>query len=653
MTSTNNDSDVDSGMAESTAFENTTEVIIAKKPKPRKKRTKKLPVADDTIMVSAEAEKEEKPSKKTDEDVLAEKRQLIESKEGTFEDDCFSEIPHNFKLTKTTLYLEGTTNYTPVSSRIVVVALQNDLYSKQNYGMTLLCLDIRGETQKLSISRQLLSDERGLSALLFDVGLSIYNVSLLKNYLMKCTPVLHYSSVDRIGWHRDVNNKDVFVLPDRTIGHENAPEQIVYQSDKLNSLFKAKGTLHDWLENVGVFCTGNSRLMFAISHTFAAALLKPMGRTNGGVNLFGQSSTGKTTIARVCVSIVSNPEYLLTCRTTDNALEKTALAHNDCIMVLDEAAQMSSKNMGESVYMLGNGAGKERMKPDGELRPLITFRSNFMLTGEIPISQHIEEGGHRETEGQLIRVLDIPAVVGEHGVFDVLHGFKSGSELSKHLVAQSSKFYGTAYIEFLNALIKPEVIDAVQDKLIEIKRQLIAELQDEIGGQADRALDRFVLAAAAGELATELGITGWNIGDATKATVECFKAWLNQRGGVENQEGIKVLKQVKEFFELHGESRFTDITEGRSVDYSKTSNRAGFRAQVNEEWVYYVLSAGFQEMHQGFTQFLAIKSLIEAGWIQTNEITKNSKIIIESCIKQTIDGYGRPRVYIFNGLMWH
>lgn len=359
------------------------------------------------------------------------------------------------------MYLEGTKNYIPVSSRIVVMASQNDLYSKQNYGMTLLCLDIRGETQKLSISRQLLSDKQDLSALLFNVGLFIFNASYLKNYLMKCTPVLHYSSVDRIGWHRDINNKNVFVLPDKTICHENVPEQIVYQSDKLNSLFKTKGTLYDWRENVGTFCTGNSRLIFAISHAFAAALLKPMGRTNGGVNLFGQSSTGKTTIAKVCVSIISSLEYLLTCRTTDNALEKTALAHNDCPMILDEAAQMSSKNMGESVYMLGNGAGKERMKPDGELRPLITFRANFMLTGEIPISQHIEEGGNRETEGQLIRVLDIPAVVGEHGVFDVLHGFKSGSELSKHLVEQSSKFYGIAYIEFLNALIKPDVIDTV------------------------------------------------------------------------------------------------------------------------------------------------------------------------------------------------
>jgi putative DNA primase/helicase len=303
--------------------------------------------------------------------------------------------------------------------------------------------------------------------------------------------------------------------------------------------------------------------------------------------------------------------------------------------------------------MLGNGAGKERMRADGEQRPLITFRSNFMLAGEIPVSQHIEEGGNRETEGQLIRVLDIPAVVGEHGVFDVLHGFKSGSELSKHLVEQSSKFYGTAYIEFLEALIKPEIIESVRDNIVEIKRKIIAGLQDQIGGQADRALDRFVLAAAAGELATKLGITGWSVDDAIKATVECFTVWLNQRGGVENQESVKVLKQIREFFELHGESRFTDITQGTSVDYSKTSNRAGFRAQINDEWAYYVLPAGFKEMHKGFTQDLAIKSLIEAGWIQTKEIIKNSKSIIESSIKHTIHGYARTRVYIFNGLMWY
>jgi len=498
MTSDNN-SEVDIDGAGSSVIDNTAEMVSKKKAKVDRKRTKKIMKPDDKNVDLPQVNKEKK-RKKTDEEKFLEQRKLIESKEGIFEDDKFSEIPEGFKLTKKMIYLEGKTSYVPVSSRIVVLASQNDLYSKQHYGMTLLCLDIRGQIQKLSIPRRLLSDERGLSALLFNVGVSIFNGSYLKNYLMRCTPVLHYSSVDCIGWHCDKNNKNVFVLPDRTIGHGNTIEQIVYQSDKLNSLFKAKGTLRDWRENVGAFCKGNSRLIFAVSHAFAAALLKPMGRSNGGINLFGQSSTGKTTIAKVCVSIVSSPEYLLTCRTTDNALEKTALAHNDCIMVLDEAAQMSSKNMGESVYMLGNGAGKERMKPDGELRPLITFRTNFMLTGEIPISQHIEEGGNRETEGQLIRVLDIPAVVGEHGVFDVLHGFKSGSELSKHLVEQSSKFYGSAYIEFLNALIKPEVIDAARNKIVEIKSQLIADCQDELGGQADRALDRFALAAAAGEL---------------------------------------------------------------------------------------------------------------------------------------------------------
>ncbi|MGZ8262067.1 MAG: hypothetical protein ACXWTU_03785 [Methylotenera sp.] len=61
-------------------------------------------------------------------------------------------------------------------------------------------------------------------------------------------------------------------------------------------------------------------------------------------------------------------------------------------------------------------------------------------------------------------------------------------------------------------------------------------LTDDAGGQSSRAASRFALVAAAGELATPWGITGWEQGEAIKAAEICFKAWIERRGGTGNQE---------------------------------------------------------------------------------------------------------------------
>ena len=540
----------------------------------------------------------------------------------------------------------GTTKAITVSSRIEVEASQADLYNDKSEGMTLKCKNKRGKTIKLSIPRRLLADERELCSLFFDIGLSIYKKKLLMGYLMDSNPKKHYSSVSRMGWHH-FNENDFFVLPSQTIGHSNDKNTLVYQSDNLNTLFKSKGTLEEWRENISKLCAGNSRLVFALSHGLASMLLSPTNSTNGGINLFGESSTGKTTIARVCGSIFSDPNYVESCRTTTNALENTAHSHNDCLLILDEISQMNSKDMGDTVYTLCNGMGKARMRANTDSQPIIKFRNNYLFTGEIPVYQHTREGGNRETEGQLVRVLDIPAVTGEHGVFDCLpEGTKSGAEFSNYLKEQSTRYYGTCVIAFLEELTKPQNIIKIPEKLKQVKEKLVENLPQKVQGQTERAINRFALAACAGELATEWGLTGWQPNEAITSARKCLDAWLTERGGVGNKEGSKLLQQVRAFFATNGESRFTDIN---NQEQSKTINRAGFKELINDEWIYYVYPHAFEEIHKGFTKNFTIKTLRESNWIET---TINTRDQIEVCKQKKIPKHGNGRFYTFNKLMW-
>ena len=75
--------------------------------------------------------------------------------------------------------------------------------------------------------------------------------------------------------------------------------------------------------------------------------------------------------------------------------------------------------------------------------------------------------------------------------------------------------------------------------------------------QVIRVFGHFALMAAAGELATKFGITGWAEEEALNGVMKCFQAWLDNRGDLGMQEETGAISQVRNFFELHGESRFT------------------------------------------------------------------------------------------------
>ncbi|MDP3426132.1 MAG: hypothetical protein Q8S17_01970 [Humidesulfovibrio sp.] len=55
-------------------------------------------------------------------------------------------------------------------------------------------------------------------------------------------------------------------------------------------------------------------------------------------------------------------------------------------------------------------------------------------------------------------------------------------------------------------------------------------------GQVRRVCGRFALVAAAGELGVSFGVLPWPTGEASRAAATCFKAWVDQRGGIGTTE---------------------------------------------------------------------------------------------------------------------
>jgi hypothetical protein len=66
---------------------------------------------------------------------------------------------------------------------------------------------------------------------------------------------------------------------------------------------------------------------------------------------------------------------------------------------------------------------------------------------------------------------------------------------------------------------------------------------------------------AAGELATQFNLTGWQKGESYAAAKKCFKVWLLAFGDKGNREDRAIKAEVRAFFELHGASRFDNAND--------------------------------------------------------------------------------------------
>lgn len=313
-------------------------------------------------------------------------------------------------------------------------------------------------------------------------------------------------------------------------------------------------------------------MIFSLSAAFAGPLLGICHEENGGFHLRGASSTGKTTSLYVAASLFGSKDYIQRWRATANGLEATAKMYNDLLLPLDEMGEINPKDAGEVAYMLGNGSGKARADKTGGARDKARFRCLFLSTGEVSLAQHMLEEGKRAKAGQETRIADIPADLGPYGVFESLHGHLDGATFANAIMEAARECHGVAGREYIVRLSENfetvrMAIDATIDAFIE------EYVPKGSSGQVKRVGRRFGLVAAGGELAVHFGMIPWEKNSAIKAVGKCFNDWLKHRGDDQDLEEKKIIAKIQFFFELHGNSRFTDWCD----DTTKTHNRAGFK----------------------------------------------------------------------------
>lgn len=477
----------------------------------------------------------------------------------------------------------------------------------------------------------LASDGAEFRRVLLSMGLEIAPGSKARNLLATYVQTARVSQravcTNRTGWYRGR-----FVLPDETVGNGDNGERVLLQVNGEPPKMAQAGTVEDWREEIAARCAGNSRLTLAVSAAFAAPLLDVAGQESGGIHFVGNSSTGKTTALKCAASVWGGPSYLHRWRSTTNGLEAVAQSHNDGLLVLDELAQVDPRQAGEVAYMLANGSGKHRARRDGQAKKAASWRLLFLSAGEINLTAHMAEVGKRSRAGQEVRLADVSADAGPHGMFEALHGASSASAFADTLVQAAATHYGTPSRVFLRKLTAAPR-EEVKARIDRLARDFADEnLSETADGQARRVCARFALIAAGGELASAFGLTGWSHGEAIQAAQTCFAAWLDRRGGSGSQEQAQAIAQVRHFLESHGEARFVDldIYSDRPIP-----NRAGYRRVVDGRRQYLIFPETFKrEVCAGIDYRVVARALRENDFLVTEEVGRN-----------TIKPRGKGRMY--------
>jgi putative DNA primase/helicase len=471
----------------------------------------------------------------------------------------------------------------------------------------------------------------------------------LEVYISLADPKVRATCVKKVGWF-----KHHYVLPNKVYGKTDG-ERVVLQGQ--GPTIEHKSSLAEWKDNIGQYIIGNSILTVASCAALAAPFLTLLNEENFAIHLSGSSSIGKTTAARVACSIWGIKIH--SWRTTDNAAESMARDSNDGLLVFDELGEVDAKAADNMAYMLGNGSGKGRSNRNGEARPVTTFRTVILSTGEVGLEAKLNESGKSQKAGQSVRFIEIRAEV-EHGIYEELHGFATGDQFSLHFKNATEQYCGVVMDELLTYLTQNKEVKESAVKTVETLRQLWVKtfVRSDANGQTQRCGRKFGLLAAVGEIATFIGLlpkhpedenlSETNLGQLSNLINDRFQVWVAQHGGEESHELREISSRIKSFIQEHGSSRFENAwkknenggIEGPSEQ--KIINRAGFKkfeSNIEDDiekgvWHYYFLPDVFEkEILKGKDKRTFLKQLVSKGLLVGNDSRNTQSLYVPGCGK--------------------
>lgn len=345
------------------------------------------------------------------------------------------------------------------------------------------------------------------------------------------------------GWTQD---KTAYILPcGDLVGAKGA--KTLFNGDLSRGMeYPTRGDLNAWKAQIGVFLNGNSRLCLAVGAALAAPLLRMLDIEGGGFHLFGDSSDGKTTTAKVALSVWGDPYRLITSwKGTVHGFDNIAAARDDGFVVLDEIGQADASTVSNTAYSIINGMSKVQGDKSGGNRPLLHWRVLVLSTGEKTLQGYLNANRGDWQAGQAARLPSIPADAGAGmGVFEQIGDFTTAAEFAEHLNSAAAIQYGTLGRSWVKSLLTDKY--ATQKARAAFTR-FLGDL-NATSGQGRRVAQRFALVYAALSLAADYNLLDLPQSACQAEIMKCFNAW-QEREGTGKYEDRRIIKNALDWLE--------------------------------------------------------------------------------------------------------
>jgi hypothetical protein len=552
---------------------------------------------------------------------------------------------------------------TPICGPIIVTALTNNpLYN--NGGLVIEFETKLNEFGTLTIPRCRLHQEPRLLA----QDLATYNFAItpgkekdLLVYLGAFNPTVVKIGVTQTGWAISRDPEElVFVWPSGS-----THEDYFYQPDRIgiSDLSTAPaGTLKQWEQNV---YDSAPYPTFAMCCSLAAVLLNfAPDMSSVGINLFGDSTSGKTTLLQYAASVWgngsdpakagSNP-YTYSWNTTTNAMEALVASRNHMPFCIDEMGSSANKDHSRITYGFAGGQGKSALDASRTLKKQRTWQSFMISSGEVSCLEKMEEspyGGKKNhvKAGAAIRILDIPVKQG---------AIKSAAQANR-IKGNASSYYGTLGPAYVNAIIEEfshsVLTTTVQAEISKAIERMAGNCGQALGALQIRALKTFAIAEVAGLLLVHFKLLpNFSAANVREAIDTVLADWLPTAAGLTDAE--RALVSLRDFILKFQDSRFKhySLSDERDKALGSTSSApekekqqlAGYYGIFDraESDSYFLFPEAFKEATCGETRSV-LTVLKERGLLlpgdridrNTRRISLNGQQVAGYCIKAEVLG---------------
>lgn len=406
----------------------------------------------------------------------------------------------------------------------------------------------------------------GLASLIADIaekGVLALSDRHLRDYLSRCAAqrdLPRLTLISRLGFFDLPDGSTGFALPGRFIvptdSQQNAIGTLAFRARNNSpalAAYSSSGLLSAW-QGIVEQLRWSPLHIFSVCAGLAGPFLTLAGMEGGGVNLYGTSSSGKTTALQLAASVwgrgadpqrnADESTLMERWNATRNAFELLASTHSGMLLLLDELGS----GVDQDIYNLIGGKGKTRMTESGQAQDTRRWTIFLMSCGESSMQAHIESTQRRRWRtGESIRVLDVPVDTLSQGAPIDSEGKRVSVDAAKEACGAVYGSAGPAFVQALFDYFSPE----------ELRLELSLHTRrawDELRAEAEasgrpllapqkRALERLALVKVIGEWACATEILPYSVEEVADAVRAIMNAWLNGQSSLsEGERAIQVLR---------------------------------------------------------------------------------------------------------------